>query len=103
MNYLQIFWMSDLPPLPASRLFKATPPTPQNKISLLQLSKSSTSLVPLKKPDENQNSHLQIKAKESGGTKYFSTELKVFENNNNTVSQQNGQPTFGDYENYFYI
>ncbi|XP_019764243.1 uncharacterized protein LOC109540336 [Dendroctonus ponderosae] len=99
----KIFWMSDLPPLPASRLFKATQPAPQNKINLLQLSKSSTSLVPSKKTDEKQNSHLQIKAKESAETKYLSTELKVFENNNNTVSQQNGQPTFGDYENYFYI
>ncbi|KAF7280384.1 hypothetical protein GWI33_006115 [Rhynchophorus ferrugineus] len=94
----KIFWVSELPPLPASRLFKTSSSSQNN--NLVQLSKSSTSLVPVKKPDEKSNA--QAKPKEAAVIKNFSTELKVFDNNN-TAKKKNGQTSYADYENYFYI
>ncbi|KAL1494830.1 hypothetical protein ABEB36_010358 [Hypothenemus hampei] len=105
----KIFWVSNLPPLPASRLFKGNNLINQNSYPN-QLSKSSTSLVLAnKKPEENkpQNNNNQSKPnKETAIVKHFSTELKVFENNNSILAKptnQGNQPSYADYENYFYI
>lgn len=105
----KIFWVSELPPLPASRLFKipsnncsSSSSTNRNN-SLLQLSKSSTALVPVKKSEDRPKSTSQTKQKETATVKHLSTELKVFENNNSVGTKKSGQSSYADYENYFYI
>ncbi|XP_050309822.1 uncharacterized protein LOC126745843 isoform X1 [Anthonomus grandis grandis] len=108
----KIFWMSELPPLPTSRLFKSTSASNHNT-AVTQLSKSSMSLVPWKKTPTTEETlqpekynQAKPKEKEPPIVKSFSTELKVFECNNNVKSKEKGNPgqsSYADYENYFYI
>ncbi|XP_030761134.1 uncharacterized protein LOC115886185 [Sitophilus oryzae] len=95
----KIFWVSELPPLPASRLFRTSPSSHHNK--LMQLSKSSTSLVPVKTTEEK--TATQPKPKEAAVIKNFGTELKVFEHQNNPTKKGGQTSSYADYENYFYI
>ncbi|XP_018561056.1 uncharacterized protein LOC108903382 [Anoplophora glabripennis] len=100
----KIFWVSELPPLPASRLFKTSKPVGNNNInnnSEMQLSKSQTSLVPEKKQDEKTKSQ---KSKEALLVpKNKNAELKIWGSSSQLSTSKNGQPSYADYENYFYI
>ncbi|XP_019877732.2 uncharacterized protein LOC109605586 [Aethina tumida] len=78
----KIFWVSDMPPLPASKQFQTRP---------LNMSKSSTSLTTIKKTDEKPKSETVTKSTE-----------KLFQNKQLTTKKPDS-PSYADYENYFYI
>ncbi|KAJ8969700.1 hypothetical protein NQ314_001631 [Rhamnusium bicolor] len=104
----KIFWVSDLPPLPASRLFKTSIPTTNNNNNSSLLSKSQASLTQEKKQEEKikqttaQKSKEIQKSKEAAVARNKNTELKIW-GSSSQLSNKNGHPSYADYENYFYI
>lgn len=95
MNFvLQIFWLSDLPPLPhQSRLF-------QSATHLTQMSKSQTTLTPVKKEVELKSVTKFSPVKDCKITK--NANLKIF-GSSSQISGKNASSSYADYENYFYI
>ncbi|KAJ3654416.1 hypothetical protein Zmor_013606 [Zophobas morio] len=92
----KIFWVSDLPPLPQSRLY-------QSATQLTQISKSQNSLIPASSKEEPKTKTALLRSsKDCVGSKSKSTELKVF-GSSSQLSTKNGNSSYADYENYFYI
>lgn len=99
----QIFWVSDLPPLPASRLFKTSIPTTNNNKCQTQMSKSLI-LMPSDRKTEEKTTQSTSKLKDSAAvTKNTNTDLKIWNSSTQLSKNSNGQPSYADYENYFYI
>lgn len=104
-SLLQIFWVSDLPPLPASRLFKTSvpPANSNNSNNQTQLSKSLI-LMPSERKTEEKTIQSTSKQKDPPSvTKNINTDLKIWNSSTQLSKNNNGQPSYADYENYFYI
>ncbi|CAH1991952.1 unnamed protein product, partial [Acanthoscelides obtectus] len=102
----RIFWVSDLPPLPVSRLFKTSMPTTTktscsnssatNNNSIVQYHKSCSQ--PEDRQEENANQKAACVSKPTNDT------LKVWDSSSqlNKVGSRHNM-SYADYENYFYI
>ncbi|VEN63213.1 unnamed protein product, partial [Callosobruchus maculatus] len=100
----RIFWVSDLPPLPASRLFKTSLPSTRtscpgssatNNNTIVQYHKSCSQ--PENKQEENANQ------KPISASKMTSDTLKVWGSSSQLSKADSRQLSYADYENYFYI
>nr|XP_023029442.1 uncharacterized protein LOC111517499 [Leptinotarsa decemlineata] len=107
----KIFWVSDLPPLPASRTFRTSQQqTGNNKNTLALLSKSQTSLLVEKKKEESpkqsppkKETESSPKQKDNFVMKNTNSNLKIWGSSSQLSKSNNGQSSYSDYENYFYI
>nr|CAH7735380.1 unnamed protein product [Callosobruchus chinensis] len=100
----RIFWVSDLPPLPASRLFKTSLPATRtscpstsgtNNNTIVQYHKSCSQ--PENRQEENANQ------KPVSASKMTNDTLKVWGSNSQLSKAGSRQLSYADYENYFYI
>ncbi|XP_060517044.1 uncharacterized protein LOC132696309 isoform X2 [Cylas formicarius] len=94
----KVFWVSEMPPLPASALFKTS-----SKMNLRnQSSKSCGAFFPLSN-DEETSKASKSNACEETERKTIKPDPEVYTSTKQVSLSKNGQLSYADYENYFYI
>lgn len=100
----KIFWVSDLPPLPASKIFQPssnnTSVLSKSHTNLLLSSQSRLALNKHEDKDKECKSPMKKAAPNSADSKLFDSSSQLNSTSNNCQKQG---PSYADYENYFYI